>query len=140
MPPIRFNMKLQVGVKIILKNSKNEILLLKRNSEKYYTNGQWDIPGGRIDPGTSLEDNLRREIKEETQYDFTGQAKIISAQDIFVSDDHHVVRLTYICNVQDFTPILDEEHTDFVWSSKEEIPKIDLDCYLSKILHQIYTT
>ena len=128
-------MKLQVGVKIILKNPEGKILLLKRNSKKYYTTGQWDIPGGRIDPGTSLEKNLKREINEETQYNFSGQAKLISAQDIFVNENHHVVRLTYACEVQDFTPVLDEEHTDFKWCSKKELQKIDLDHYLAKILH-----
>ncbi len=62
------DIKLQVGVKIFLKNKEGKYLLLKRNSVKYSNiRGEWDIVGGRIDPGTKLMDNLRREVREETQ-------------------------------------------------------------------------
>ncbi len=54
-------MELQVGVKILLKNSEGEYLLLRRNPKKYPEVGaKWDIVGGRIVAGTSLLENLRR--------------------------------------------------------------------------------
>ena len=55
---------LQVGVKAFLKNKDGKYLLLQRSSLKYAdTKGAWDIVGGRIEPGTPLLDNLKREIK-----------------------------------------------------------------------------
>lgn len=60
--------QLQVGVKILLKNLDGKYLLLRRNPKKYPEVGaQWDIVGGRIHPGQTLLENLKREIKEETQ-------------------------------------------------------------------------
>ncbi len=61
-------MNLQVGVKALLKNSAGKYLLLRRNPEKYPEVGAtWDIVGGRIDPGTPLFENLKREVYEETK-------------------------------------------------------------------------
>ncbi len=60
-------MNLQVGVKILLKSKEGKYLLVKRSAEKYPEVGaKWDIVGGRIDPGSSLIDNLKREVMEET--------------------------------------------------------------------------
>ena len=54
---------LQVGVKILLKNSDGKFLLLRRSLEKYpEIKGRWDIVGGRIDPGIALKENLIREM------------------------------------------------------------------------------
>ncbi len=55
---------LQVGVKALLKNPQGKYLLLHRSAKKYpEVRNAWDIVGGRIEPGTALADNLRREIK-----------------------------------------------------------------------------
>ena len=52
-------MQLQVGVKILLKNREGKFLLMRRSEEKYRDVLQkWDIPGGRIDPGKPLMENI----------------------------------------------------------------------------------
>lgn len=48
---------------LILENEKGEILLVKR---KYPPKkGLWDLPGGFIELGETLEESVKREIKEE---------------------------------------------------------------------------
>ena len=65
------DVKLQVGVKALLKNKEGKYLMLRRSLDKYPDiKGRWDIVGGRIDPGSVLIDNLKREIKEETNLEF----------------------------------------------------------------------
>ncbi len=129
-------MDLQVGVKILLRNSEDKYLLLRRSRDKYKdVKGEWDIVGGRIDPGTPLLDNLKREIKEETALDFNGEAKLIAAQDILRIPGRHVVRLTYTGFISG-EPQLDEEHTDYKWFALEELKNLDgLDMYLKEILY-----
>lgn len=129
-------MELQVGVKILLKNREGNYLLLLRSLDKYPgAIPMWDIPGGRINPGTSLIENLKREVIEEAGLKITSEPKFIAAQDIFVNEiNRHVVRLTYTGlgggNVK-----LSEEHTDFKWLTLEEILKLDpLDSYLKEVL------
>jgi len=48
---------------LILENNKGEILLTKRKFPP--KKGFWDLPGGFIDFGETVEESLRREIKEE---------------------------------------------------------------------------
>ncbi len=63
-------MELQVGVKVLLRNKENKYLLLRRSPEKYPNAPlDWDIVGGRINPGLTLLDNLKREVKKETGLD-----------------------------------------------------------------------
>ena len=90
-------MILQVGVKAFKKNSEGKYLLLKRSPEKYgQVKGSWDIVDGRIEPGTTLLDNLKREIMEETGLEVLGTPKLLAAQDIIPSVEKHVVRLSYV--------------------------------------------
>ena len=62
-------MRLYVGVKVLFKNKERGYLLLLRNLHTYpdIQKGRWDMPGGRIDTGTPLSDNFKREAEEETQ-------------------------------------------------------------------------
>ncbi|MEO6536728.1 MAG: NUDIX hydrolase [Candidatus Paceibacterota bacterium] len=129
-------MNLQVGVKVFLKNEEGKILLLKRSEEKYgKTNGSWDIVGGRIDPGTGLIENLKREVQEETQLTITSTPKLIGAQDIIPNDERHIVRLTYVANTIG-EPVLDlSENTEYKWMSLEELSQeSDLDTYAAALI------
>jgi len=61
--------KFQLGVKALITNDNGEIFLLQvdtshftdKNKNLYY----WDIPGGRIQEGHSVEDTLKREVEED---------------------------------------------------------------------------
>jgi 8-oxo-dGTP pyrophosphatase MutT (NUDIX family) len=139
-------MELQVGVKILLQNPEGKFLVLLRNPQTYPDAGEtWDIPGGRILPGLGLLDNLKREIQEETQLDYTEEPKLISAQDIFAHKstdknlhqpaERHVVRLTYLGTITGEPVINQQEHLQYKWLSLAEIKKLpNLDKYLKEIL------
>ncbi|GEM_PF-858839 len=131
-------MDLQVGVKAILKNTDGKYLLVKRSDEKYPEIGaKWDIPGGRIEKGSSLMENLKREIKEEVGLELKETPKLIFAQDI-IRPDKHVVRLTY-SGVIEGGPILDKtEHTEFKWFTLEELKNLEnIDIFLKEVVDKI---
>lgn len=130
------DIKLQVGVKIFLKNKEGKFLIVKRNLEKYQkVKGEWDIVGGRIDPGSKLLENLKREVMEETGLQILGEPKLIYAQDIIPSEEKHVVRLSYIGNTSG-EPVLDtNENTEYKWLSLEDLKNQEnLDIYVKEIL------
>jgi len=120
-------MELQVGVKVLLKNSEGKHLLLKRSDKKYPEVGaKWDIVGGRIIPGTSLLENLKREVREETGLELSDEPKLIAAQDI--------LRLTYTASIAG-EPKLNSDHTEFGWFTMEEMKHLEnLDNYFSELL------
>ena len=117
-------MILQVGVKALLKNSKGEYLFIKRNPHAYAgVSAKWDLPGGRIEPGSSLMENLTREIKEETSLYLKKEPCLIAAQDI-LRKTFHVVRLTYRGEIEGKV-VLSSEHTNFLWVTFEELKNLE---------------
>ncbi|HRH24112.1 MAG TPA: NUDIX domain-containing protein [Candidatus Paceibacterota bacterium] len=132
-------MILQVGVKALLRNTEGRVLLLKRSSRYGVVEGSWDIPGGRIDVGTSLMENLSREIHEETGLTAVSHPKLIAAQDLLPKENmpNHVVRLTYVAEVSG-EPVLDgTEHTEYRWVSFDELATLpNLDAYLAKLVSE----
>lgn len=138
------DIELQVGVKVLLRNPKGQFLLIHRSAGMYpEVPNPWEIPGGRIDPGSPLLDNLKREVTEEVQLPVIGTPHIIDAQDILRIEGRHVVRLTYLADTNG-DPSLGDEHDDFKWIGLDEILATEgLDIYVKgtveKLLHKEIT-
>ena len=59
----------QIGIKAIIRNDENQILLLKNKD-------YWDIPGGRMDQGEDIEAALLRELNEEIGVNHIAQKQL----------------------------------------------------------------
>lgn len=64
----------QIGIKGLIRNKAGEILLLKIPAWSGNPS-HWDLPGGRMDPGETFVQTLRRELKEEISVDYAGEPK-----------------------------------------------------------------
>ena len=128
---------LQVGVKIFLKGVSGRYLLLKRSSERYPNiKNYWDIPGGRIIPGTTIFENIKREVIEETKLIVLNEPTLIGVQDILRLPEKHIVRLTFSAATSG-DPVLNEEHTEYKWVSLEEMRTVEkLDEFTREILNR----
>ena len=62
---IPINPSLAIG--IIIKNKNNKILLVKEGGDKYYERAKdvWGLPAGKVEWTESIENGLKREMKEE---------------------------------------------------------------------------
>jgi 8-oxo-dGTP diphosphatase len=130
--------QLQVGVKALLRNPQGQYLLIHRSADKYpEVPNPWEIPGGRIDPGTPLLHNLEREVEEETGLKISAPPRLVDAQDILRIEGRHVVRLTYIADT-DGEPILSDEHDEFQWISFDDILGVKgLDIYVKATVEKL---
>lgn len=131
------SLPLQVGVKALLKNNEEKYLLVRRNPKKYPEVGpKWDIPGGRIEVGSTLIENLKREVKEETGLDLKQEPKLAAAQDMLRVPGKHIVRLTFVGEIEGQPQLSDRDHTEVKWFSPEEIKSMgsELDPFFKEFL------
>jgi len=126
----------QIGVKAILIDSKNNVLLIKRSKKYVNMVDFWDIPGGRINFGEEPVDGLSREIKEETGLELDEVKDIVDASTIFKDEEKHIVRITYLATVKETATSISHEHTDFQWININEIKDLK-DTLLQKCIDKI---
>ena len=112
-------MKVELVVKgIIIDKIQKKILLLKRSRGEDIGIGTWENAGGKVEPGESLEEALRREIREEAGLSVTvGELAYAS----YVSD---MIILVYYCTPESNEVILSPEHSDFRWVGRLECQKL----------------
>ena len=132
------NTVLQVGVKILLKNKDGKFLFLHRSAKKYPdAKSRWDLVGGKIDSDTLLEEDLRREINEETGLKLIGTPRLIAAQGVLRIMGRYVIRLTYLGEASGKVALDMKESDNSGWFSLDEIGRFDdLDFYLKELLNK----
>lgn len=137
-----------LGIKGVLRNKKGEILLLKVNTKKFNSKNKfeyWDIPGGRIQTGDTVEDTLRREIKEETGLK---DIKNIVSFSMVLSNiripnenkSHGLILSTYLCETgKPNSIVLSDEHTEYGWfDSKDASEKLKIK-YPKEFIEKVAT-
>jgi ADP-ribose pyrophosphatase YjhB (NUDIX family) len=68
------------------------ILLLNQETD---TERRWSLPGGKLEFGETIENGLKREMKEETGLD-TVPERLLYVCDYFPSKEKHVVHMTFL--------------------------------------------
>ena len=125
--------KFHIGIKALITNDKNEILILKANPAELVGGGvHWDIPGGRIKQGDSVEETLRKEVEEELGID-GNDIEIIRQFDASVSnlkipvgnEIFGLVLFVYLCKLKEAVEFnLSSEHTEYKWASVDEAKEL----------------
>jgi len=125
-----------LGVKALIFNEKNKMLLLERHhqSKKMY----WDIPGGRVQRGESLMETLMREVKEETGFTIEPLELL---QNIWTKTEHkynyQVFLVIYVCKIKSGKiKIADNETADYGWFTMKEALKLDFLPLNKEIIQQ----
>ena len=122
-----------LGIKAIIRNSEGKILLLKTNPAKlkgYNGEPYWDVPGGRIQKGSSVADTLRREVEEETGVkeikSFEPFSMVLSNIRIPTNDGSFgLILSSYVCEVETVGEIrLSDEHIEYNWFTPKEAAQL----------------
>lgn len=118
----------RLGVKGALLR-RGRLLLLHRRSDLDLWPGLWDLPGGGVEKGGTLEGTLVREVREETGFsvrvgpvlDVSFQWVRIDAEPPFPS-----VVSSFRCSTRSRgVPRLDQsEHSDFAWVTRSDLRRL----------------
>src|SRR3989344_1397053 len=126
-PPF-FQLPMFVGVSIIIKNPKGEILLGKRDKRMYSYPGFWGLPGGFVDQGEMINKAAKREVKEEMGIDIEliKKSKNIYETKTKNKSTLHSIGIIVYARVIKGIPKPCDETEEVGWFTKAKIKKMKL--------------
>ncbi|WP_321575623.1 NUDIX hydrolase [Paenibacillus guangzhouensis] len=128
-----------VGSVVIVMNEDQQILLQHRRD------GDWGLPGGLMEPGESLEDTARREVREETGLELNKLSllDVFSGPELYLKlkngDELYSVTTLYLCNDFSGDLVSDQvESLDIRFFNINDLPKLNPAnrIYMDKFLNQ----
>ncbi|MEA2007360.1 MAG: nucleotide exchange factor GrpE [Patescibacteria group bacterium] len=110
---------------VVVSTQSGKVLLLKRSRKELFNKNKWDLPGGHIEKGETIEESLKREVMQETGLkievgpllQFTEFEKSHKA----FKQEKRGLRFIALSESEDVE--LGKEHSKFVWLTFEDAIK-----------------
>ena len=111
-------------------------LIIKRAHEP--RKGEWSLPGGLLELGESLQDAVRREIKEETGLEIE-VGPIIETFDRVHRDDHgriryHFVIVDFVCRSNGGEAVPGSDADGVAWVEADEIDEYKVNAHAKAVI------
>jgi 8-oxo-dGTP pyrophosphatase MutT (NUDIX family) len=118
--------RFRVGVKGVIFRDKR-VLLLRRRDDLALHPGLWDLPGGGLEEGESLEDALAREVREETGFRVTVAGPVHAwtvLNTLRSGESFPGVLICFECRSSATRPpqLDSSEHCEFAWVGRRTLP------------------
>lgn len=117
--------KHSVSVAGIVVGPDDRILVIKRRD-----NGRWEMPGGVLELGETIEDGLRREVLEETGV--TVQVEGLTG--VYKHLVRGIVALVFRCRPGPETPRPTSEAAETRWMTRDEVERAMAPAYAIRVL------
>ena len=128
-------MSFYVGVHALILNEQNKVLITRRSAAENYMPLLWDIPGGSVDMGETVEEALVREVKEETKLNILPIKPIYVHTELSHLPSAQLIQIVYKCDYLGGDITLDtEEHDEFQWVEYADMGKFDCIAFLEGLL------
>lgn len=108
----------------LIRNDAGKYLLLRRSPECRHFAGQWQMPGGKPDPGESADQTLRREVREECGLEISVEG--LTGCTDFPLKEFRVVMVVFLCRHRRGEVELSDEHTAAAWVEEGGMLERDL--------------
>ncbi|HET9173917.1 MAG TPA: NUDIX domain-containing protein [Candidatus Saccharimonadales bacterium] len=133
-------MQTRIVAKVLVADTHNDILLLKRSETDVRRPLQWDIPGGHSNEHESPDQAAVREVLEETGIKLSVRSiQLVYATSETVTSNLNVVWLYYIAKVSRQPVVLSHEHAAYSWVTfAQAVDMIEYDRQ-SKFLKTVQT-
>jgi A/G-specific adenine glycosylase len=106
-----------------VRDGAGRVLLGRRGVEPFL--GLWDTPGGFVEPGESLEECVRRELREEAGVEVEVGRLVATVPDTYGPTGDATVNAFYECRVLSGDPRPDDDVAELRWFAPDELPAPD---------------
>jgi 8-oxo-dGTP diphosphatase len=113
-----------LSAKVVIRDKEGRCLLLKRSMSSKGNPGKWDLPGGKVDAGESLEEGLLREVREEGGLTISLRSVLGAAES--ESPTKRVAYLIFEGRLVSGKVRLSDEHDDFIWIDRKDLGSVDI--------------
>jgi ADP-ribose pyrophosphatase YjhB (NUDIX family) len=113
----------------ILLDAGGRVLLGRRAIEPH--RGLWDTPGGFTRPGESLEECVRRELREEAGVEIEVGRLVITVPDLYGDPGEATVNAFYECRLLSGDPQPEDDVAELRWFERDALPAAEalaFDC------------
>jgi ADP-ribose pyrophosphatase YjhB (NUDIX family) len=117
-----------VSVAAAIVRNDGRILAIRRRD-----NGHWEPPGGVLELGESIEEGLRREVREETGLEIEPER----LTGVYKNMARGVVALVFRCHATDGEPSTSAEAQEFRWLETNDVPELMDEAYAVRILDAV---
>lgn len=115
-----------VSVGAMIFNNEGRLFLSKRSKNATNERGCWEIPGGKVGFGETLEDAIKREIKEEYGVEIELIKQFPAANHFIPSEKQHWVPTSFLAKIKkgQEPKILEPDKCDGIgWFPLNKLPK-----------------
>lgn len=122
----------RIVVAALLRDRAGDYLLCRMPKDRGVFPGQWGLPGGGVEPGETLDEALRREVREETGLEIEESRPVLfkerRAEKLYgdgTRRELHMIFLVYECRAAAGPVLLNDEFDAAEWVAPARLSEYD---------------